>query len=251
MVIGLDPLARLRAVLDEAISDHQDAVALILLGDLTHHGDPEGYATLRAALAEVPMPIIPMLGNHDHRDAFLAVFPDAPQMASGHVQHSFDVGNYRIITLDSLDGPPYTADHQAGRICPARMDFLKKALAKKGEMRALVFVHHPPFETGIVGMDVIRLANGPAFLAVLAQYSDVHLVCGHIHRTISGSTSGVPWSILKSSCHQVVMDLQSHNLRLSSNEPGSYGLALLMDDGVVVHSKDVDIPGRQVFGGSC
>lgn len=247
-IIGLDPLERLCAVLDAATEAHPDAAALILLGDLTHHGDPIEYIALRAALRDLPMPVVPMLGNHDRRDAFLTAFPDAPQTASGHVQYSFDIRKHRVITLDSLDGPPYRADHHAGKLCPARMDFLQEALATKGSKHALVFVHHPPFETGIVGIDTIKLADGPALLSVLAPYDDVHLICGHIHRTISGSTHGVPWSMLKSPCHQGVLDLHSPNSHLSTNEPGSYGLVLLMDDGVVVHSEDVDIPGRQVFG---
>ncbi len=69
-IIGLDPLARLRTVLDAAITAHPDAAALVLLGDLTHHGELEAYAALRAVIEDVPMPVIPMLGNHDRRDAF-------------------------------------------------------------------------------------------------------------------------------------------------------------------------------------
>ncbi|MDP5083952.1 MAG: phosphodiesterase [Yoonia sp.] len=248
-IIGLDPAARLQKALDAALTAHGDAAALIVLGDLTHHGLPEEYAVLRGILEAVPIPIIPMLGNHDRREAFLAAFPKAPQTESGHIQHVFDLENHRIITLDSLDGPPYPEGHHAGRLCHARLAFLEDALVSREGRQAIVCIHHPPFATGIVGMDLIRLAQGDSFLDLLARHGAVHLICGHVHRTMSGSIRGVPWSMFKSPCHQGVIDLETPNSHLSSNEPGAYGLALLSDDGVIVHSEDVGIKDRRVYGG--
>lgn len=248
-IIGLDPSARLQAALAAATTDHPDAVAIILLGDLTHHGRADEYRELHRILAQTSIPIIPMLGNHDRRAAFFAQFPDAPQTPSGHVQHVLDVAGHRIITLDSLDGPPYPDDHHAGRICAARRAFLEHALATRAGRHALVCIHHPPFDTGIAGMDAIKLAQGDAFLDLLSSHGNLHLICGHIHRTMSGSTSGIPWSMFKSPCHQGVIDLIAPNAHLSTNEPGAYGLALLADDGVIIHSEDVGLHDRLIFGG--
>ncbi|WP_296430975.1 metallophosphoesterase [Yoonia sp.] len=248
-IIGLSPTKRLETVLEAATTAHPDAAALILLGDLTHHGTDVEYAELARILANIAIPIVPMLGNHDRRDAFLRAFPKAPQMPSGHIQQVQDIGRHRIITLDSLDGPPFEVGHHAGRICAARRAFLEHALDTRDGRQALVCIHHPPFETGIVGMDRIALADGPAFLDLLAQHGRVHLICGHIHRTMSGSARGVPWSMFKSPCHQGVLDLSQPNSHLSSNEPGAYGVVLLSDDGVVVHSEDVGLAGVRIFGG--
>jgi hypothetical protein len=98
-------------------------------------------------------------------------------------------------------------------------------------------------------MDRIRLAEGDAFLDLLARHGDLHLVCGHVHRTISGSTRGVPWTIFKSPCHQGVLDLCSPNAHLSTNEPGAYGIALLTSDGIAIHSEDVGLKDVRIFGG--
>ncbi|SFS14600.1 phosphodiesterase [Yoonia litorea] len=247
-IIGLDPAERLKAILEAAITAHADAEALVLLGDLTHHGAPAEYARLQSVLAGVPIPIIPMMGNHDRRQAFIELFPETP-LADGFVQQVRDFGQTRLITLDSLDGPPYRDGHHAGRLCPTRLEFLETALATRGDKYAIVCVHHPPFATGITGMDSIRLAEGSAFLDLLASYGKLHLICGHIHRTMSGSTRGVPWSMFKSPCHQGLLAFDDPNSHLSSNEPGAYGLALLSGDGVVIHSEDVGLTGRQVFGG--
>lgn len=248
-IIGLDPTTRFRMVLKAAIAAHPDAAALVLLGDLTHEGDPAAYATLRRLLSDIPCPVIPMMGNHDHRGKFLSVFPDAPQTARGHIQHFLDIDRHRIITLDSLDGPPFRDDHHAGRLCPDRLAFLEEALATRDGRHAVVCIHHPPFDTGIIGMDRIKLTDGDAFLDLLARHGNVHLICGHIHRTMSGSSRGVPWCMFKSPCHQGLLEFDTPNAHLSSNEPGAYGIGLLMPDGLVVHSEDVGLPDVQVFGG--
>ncbi len=248
-IIGLSPSQRCADALHAAITAHADAEALILLGDLTHHGTDEEYIELARLLADVPVPVIPMLGNHDRRDAFLRNFPDAPQMPSGHIQQWRDVGQHRVITLDSLDGPPFLDGHHAGRLCDLRSAFLEDALATREGRHAIVCIHHPPFETGIIGMDRIALTEGAAFLDMLARHGRVHLICGHIHRTMSGSARGVPWSMFKSPCHQGVLDLVQPNSHLSSNEPGAYGCVLWSVDGVVVHSVDVGLANVRIFGG--
>ena len=241
-IIGLDPSARLTQVLDTATKAHSDAAAIILLGDLTHHGSPEEYRELDRILAQITTPIIPMLGNHDRRDAFLDQFPDAPVTSSGHVQQWRDIGDHRIVTMDSLDGPPYPEGRHAGKLCPSRLAFLDEALSSRAGRHAVVCIHHPPFLTGVVGMDRINLHDGPKVLDLLARHGNLHLVCGHLHQTISGNSRGVPWTVFKSPCHQGVVDLKQANSSLSIDEPGAYGLALLADDGVIIHSIDVGTP---------
>ena len=248
-IIGLDPAERLLAVLSSAIAEHPDAQAMILLGDLTHRGDVASYRRLAGLLAMVPMQVIPMLGNHDRRDTFLQVFPDAPRTSGGYIQHVQDIGRHRIVTLDSLDGPPYAKGHHAGRLCAQRLAFLDAALSTRQGRHAVVCIHHPPFDTGIIGMDKIKLADGNAFLDRLAKHGNLHLVCGHIHRTMSGRVRDVSWSMFKSPCHQGLLDLHVPNAHLSSNEPGAYGIALLGDDGIVVHTEDVGLDDRKVYGG--
>jgi 3',5'-cyclic AMP phosphodiesterase CpdA len=240
-IIGLHPATRLRQALHAALAAHPDARALILMGDLTHHGTGAEYAALKAILADVPIPVIPMIGNHDRRAVFQAAFPDAPRMPSGHVQGVLDLPHHRIITLDTLDGPPYPKGHHAGRLCADRLGWLQDALAGRGGRLPLVFAHHPPFATGIVGMDAIKLSNGADLLGLLATAPGAHLFCGHVHRTISGSSAGVPWTMLKSTCHQGPLDLTSLDSSLSLDEPGAFGLLLLAPGSVVAHSEDVGI----------
>lgn len=242
-IIGLDTLARFCQTRDAALQDHSDADLMILMGDLSHHGSPIAYTRLSEALTQVPMPVVPMLGNHDKRDAFLGAIPHARTRASGHIQDHRMCGEHHIITLDTLDGPPYVAGHHSGFLCQDRLSWLKDALTKTKQQKTLVFAHHPPFDTGWVGMDNIKLRNGDALLDLLVAHGNCHLFCGHIHRTISGSTRGVPWTMFKATGHQAPLDLGTNDSSLSVDEPPAYGLLILMPDGVVSHSEDVGING--------
>ena len=238
-IIGLDPMRRFQEVYGAAIADHPDAALIILMGDLTHHGKIIQYQRLSDALHNAPIPVLPMLGNHDIRENFREVFLDAPTDDAGFVQKIIDLPDHCLITLDTKDGP---FGHQSGSLCPARMAWLKAALEGANGRIPLVFMHHPPFKTGIIGMDNINLENGSEVLDLLAQYPTVHLFCGHIHRTISGSSRGVAWTMFKSPCHQGVLDLHDPDSSLSIDEHGTYGLLLLTKDGVVAHSQDVGFP---------
>jgi len=237
-IIGLDPTARLQMVIDDALTDHADATCVVLAGDLTHYGDVESYESLYAQLKQFTVPVIPMLGNHDKRDAFLSVFTDAPQTPTGHIQSITDLDDHRIITLDTLDGPPYTKGHHAGRLCADRLAWLDEALANLNGRMPLVFTHHQPFDIGIIGMDRIKLADGDALMDRLTAHH-AHLFFGHMHRNFAGSHRGVPWTCFKSPCHQGPLDLVTPNSSLSIDEPPGYGILLLPPNGVIAHMQDV------------
>lgn len=238
-IIGLDPGQRFADALAHALERHGDAEALVLCGDLAHAGEAAEYERLRAALAVCPLPVVPMLGNHDDRAAFRAVFPDAPVTADGHVQSHREIGETRLITLDTLIGPPFGRAH-LGRLGPERLAWLDAALAGASGRQVLVCAHHPPMPTGLPAMDALRLEDGDALIdRLLAHDAPVHLILGHLHRTVSGSMRGLPFTVLKGTCHQGPLDLVSDDSTLSVDEPGAYGVVLLAPGQIVVHSEDV------------
>ena len=248
-IIGLDPFARLQVALDHALTHHGDAAALVVMGDLTHSGKATEYAQLVRALCDLPIPVIPMIGNHDARAGFRAAFPDAPHSAGGFVQAITDLLTHRLITLDTRSDLEGLRGH-AGQFCATRQAFLRDALDGADGRIPLVFAHHPPMDIGLPGMDGIRILDGAeAMITLLASHPRAHLFCGHVHRTISGSTAGIPFTLFKSTCHQAPLDLRSHDSTISVDEPGAYGVLLLAPDGVIAHSEDVGL-NAQVFTGS-
>lgn len=236
-IIGLDPLERFMDGLRHASQNHSDAERLILTGDLTHYGDEESYQKLKTALYGMPWPVSFLLGNHDDRSAFKRVFLDCPCDQRGFVQSVVDLDGLRLITLDTLDTNGAVQPH-AGHLCSARLDWLRDQLLGANNTPCLVFLHHPPIETGFVGMDEIRLQDDHAFWCTIPDSAVAHVFAGHVHRTITSSANGIPVTIFKSTCHQMPMLLGAPGAHHSVNEPGSYGIILSEGPRVVVHFED-------------
>lgn len=231
-IIGLDPSARLDAVLKHAMAYQGDADHLVILGDLTHNGTPEEYRQMAALLAQVEVPYTLMLGNHDRRAGFAKVFG-----GNAFVQEVVELGTHRLICLDTLDED--AVPRHSGYLCAARLDWLRARL-DESDKPVVLALHHPCFETGFSGMDRIRLRNDEALFELLAQSGRaVQLLCGHVHRAISGTAGGLPFAVFKSSCHQMPMMLGISGSGHSIDETGAYGVVLLSAKGVTVHSVDV------------
>lgn len=239
-IIGLDPLQRFRDGLEHAAQMHPDAERLIVMGDLTNDGDPEAYEALLDALESVPWAVTLMMGNHDDRGVFRTAFPSHPTDSKGFIQSFFDIEDMRLITLDSLDEASDIL--HAGRLCEERLGWLRAAL--ETDRRCLVFVHHPPFDTGFKGMDGISLQDRDAFFQTLADGNVAYIFAGHVHRTISASVRGYPITIFKSTCHQMPMLLGQEGFGHSVDEPGAYGIVLVNEADVVVHFEDFSLPDQ-------
>lgn len=240
----LDPHARFTEGLAHALEQFPDAERIIISGDLTHHGRPEEYARLRAALAGCPLPVHLMVGNHDSRSEFIAAFPDAPLTEDGHVQQVIDSDDTRLILLDTLD-----EGHDAGRLCDARLSWLDAALASAEGRRTVVFAHHPPMSVGFDSMDAIGLINRAELLALLNRHATTcQIVSGHLHRTVSGAAGGIATAILKSPCHQSPILVPGMDTDTSVDEPGAYGILYIGEEGVLVHSEDFGVSGRRILG---
>jgi 3',5'-cyclic AMP phosphodiesterase CpdA len=259
-IIGLDPSERLRKGIAHVNLHHPDTHHVLFTGDLTHRGDVASYQRLRDLLSELRCPYSLLLGNHDQRENFLSVFPEAPLDANGFVQQALDIAPHtgqgvhpdgaRLLLLDTLFAPPHNfPDSYSGFLCEQRMDWLAQQLASAGKRPVHIFMHHPPHATGFVGMDAIALKNGEAFYELLLHHGNVrHIFAGHVHRTISGTSHGIAFSVFKSPCHQQPMPFAAEDTTLSVDEPGAYGIVLLRPDGVLVHTEDYEIASPGTSG---
>ena len=238
-----NPQTRLEAGIAHALAHQTDADMLVITGDLTHKGDLASYRKLKELLAPVTIPVHLMLGNHDNRASFLNVFPDTPTDINGFVQQVVDLPEARLVMLDTLFGPPYDypASH-AGALCERRLEWFESALTET-DKPCIVFMHHPPHETGFAAMDPIMLRDADAFYDVAHRAGNVgHIICGHIHRTISGTHRGVSFSMFKSFVGQMPMDFETTDTHIETNEPPAYGILLTNEEGIVAHSEDFMLP---------
>ncbi len=246
-IIGLNPVNRFKEGLDHALKYHSDAEGIVLMGDLTHSGSASEYEILKTVLAGVKLPITFLMGNHDRREAFLSVFPDIILDEAGYVQTIQDIDAWKVISLDTLDGPPYPDRHHSGRLCTDRLTWLANALDQSLDKPVVIFLHHPLGDVGFPGMDDIKLSNSENILELAKSHPmPVHVIAGHVHRTISGMWSGVPYTIFKSPCHQQPLDFDVANSSLAVDEPGAYGLLLFDRENLIVHSEDFAIAKHDV-----
>ncbi|WP_298986824.1 phosphodiesterase [uncultured Roseibium sp.] len=227
---GRDPNENFNKALDHALTQHPDADALIITGDLSDWGDRTDYVRLKETLSGVSVPVELCIGNHDERDVFLSVFPELVD-ENGFVQSVFDMPLGTGIVLDTW-GP----DSHAGHYCDARRNWLE------GQLRAasgpvFLFMHHNPVPIGIAPMDKIMLQDHEAFAALIKEYRDKvrHIFHGHCHLPLSGSLHGVPFSAPRGTNHAGWPDFANQGNLSASDLPESYAVVLVNETSVMVH----------------
>jgi 3',5'-cyclic AMP phosphodiesterase CpdA len=92
----------------------------------------------------------------------------------------------RLLGLDTtIPGQHY------GVLCEERLAWLDDTLRAAPHRPTMIFMHHPPFRTGIRWVDAIGLHGGRKMEAIVARHAQVErVVCGHIHRPIQVAWGG-------------------------------------------------------------
>jgi 3',5'-cyclic AMP phosphodiesterase CpdA len=232
---------RLEATLEAVLGGRPRPDALLVSGDLTEHGDEASYRRLRAILDGLPVPAHLSLGNHDKRDAFRAVFPEAPD-AGGFLQYAVEDAAVRLLVLDTLED-----GRHGGGFCPTRAAWLAERLAESARPTLLV-LHHPPIETGIDWMTVGEHEPWIERFAatVRGQEQILGAVCGHIHRPIATVWRGLPLSVCAATAPQLALDLTPldpeapDGRALIVEEPPAYALHRITPEGVLSHFATVE-----------
>jgi len=152
--------------------------AVLLTGDVADHGTPREYALAREILAALPCPVYAIPGNHDEREALRAAFgAQGAHAMTDFVQYTIDDGPLRLVALDTT--VPRAA---GGTMCAARLAWLETRLAEAPARPTLLFMHHPPFATGLDVLDAIGLEGAERFGAIVARHAQVEaIVAGHVH----------------------------------------------------------------------
>jgi len=179
---------------------------LLVTGDLAEEGDDEiSYRRLKEALADLPFPYFMAMGNHDSREPFRLVFPDAPVADDGFVQYALDDLPLRILVLDTLE-----VGRHGGGFCETRAAWLGARLAESPGRPTLVVLHHPPIETGLSWMTENSDASWVARLrAIVESHGNiVAMVAGHLHRPVITRWAGTMLAVCPSTAPQVALDLQ-------------------------------------------
>jgi 3',5'-cyclic AMP phosphodiesterase CpdA len=232
---GVDTNAMMRRAIAAVLALDPLPDCLIVTGDLTDCGLPEEYALVREALADLPMPVYPVPGNHDRREAFAAgMRPLCPLLPESGFQH-YTVEDYpvRLIGLDTI-----IAGKDGGALCREREAWLAARLAEGDGRPTLIFMHHPPFLTGVAGMDIMTCETSPELPALIAAHPEIEaVVCGHYHRPIVRRWAGTLGFVMPGTAHQVALDLRPGTSNSLVMEPPAFALHVWREGlGLVSHT---------------
>ena len=198
-----------------ALGPRPDVV--LATGDLVDAGDVEEYRRLRALLAPLQMPVFLIPGNHDAREPLLAVFADHAYLPrdGGFLQYAVEDYPVRLLALDTL-----VPGESGGELCAERLAWLDTGLAEAPDRPTVVFMHHPPFRTGLNKMDEMGLAGGEDLARVIRRYGNVEaILCGHIHRPITRRFAGTVAIVCPGTAHQIALDLRGGKRLAAVMEP--------------------------------
>ncbi len=145
---GVKPADNLQTAVKAILATAPHPAGAIVAGDCAalegHAGD---YAVLADVIQSLPHDDIPVhfaLGNHDHRENFLAAFANAKPKGETAVANKYvsilETPHANWFLLDSLD----RTNHTPGLLGEAQLKWLATALDARPDKPALVVMHHTP-----------------------------------------------------------------------------------------------------------
>lgn len=230
-----DPRRALARTLAALASRAPRPDVVLFTGDLAEAGLPEEYAELRRLLDVFDLPVAAIPGNHDRRSAFAAAFAGSRvRVGAGTFLHLvLDDWPLRLIGLDTLAAEGASG----GLLCDARLDWIAARLAEAPGRDVVLFMHHPPFATGIGFMDRIACANGDRLADLVAAHGRVlRVLCGHVHRPAHMAFGGAIASICPGVAYQVPLDLGPEAAPRLLPQPPAYQLHVWTPAGLVTHT---------------
>ncbi len=217
-LLGLDTLASLHAVIDQALDECPQIDLVLASGDITQDGSSAAYQRFIDAQARIAAPCYWIAGNHDN----------AARMADMGAAHGLnqpwvDAGAWRIVLLDSSQ-----PGQVAGYLDETQLARLDAALASAGGRYVLVCLHHHPVSTGSDWMASIGLQNPEALFARLDADQRVRAVLwGHIHQSLDQQRGHLRLLATPSTCVQFAVG--SREFAITDEPPGYRRLRLYAD----------------------
>lgn len=178
---------------------------LLVTGDIADNGDDAvSYRRWKGAIADLPFPVWPLMGNHDSREPFLALFPETPH-DDGFIQYAIEDHPLRILVLDTLE-----VGRHGGGFCETRAAWLAARLDEAPGRPTLIALHHPPIDTGIAWLTENPEAEwiGRLRAVVEGRANIVAMIAGHVHRPIVTTWAGTSLIVCSSTAPQVALELE-------------------------------------------
>lgn len=172
-----DTVATLARLIETAnrIKPRPDFV--VASGDLTNMGDPASYALLSEMMAELEMPVVYALGNHDRRAGFHEVFPGYPGAPDGPLDYDVVHAGLHVVVADTA-----VPGKVSGALDAAQFERLEAALESHPELPKILVLHHPVRVHGREGGWTTISAEDSARIGdLIAGRNVAAILSGHVH----------------------------------------------------------------------
>lgn len=153
---------------------------LVVSGDLANHGSEDDYRRVHDLFKTLKMPCYIVVGNHDQRSSLRTIFSEHTYMdtESEYIQYTVEDRPVRIIVLDTL-----AEGSHRGLLDEERLEWLDRKLAENLQKPTMIFMHHPPFETGMPYPDSLGMDGKEELGKIIEKYQNIEaVVSGHTHR---------------------------------------------------------------------
>ncbi len=229
---------------------------VLITGDLVDEGATESYQILKNILDLLKSPYFIVPGNHDHKPTLHATFPehsylkgDTQRALGSYVCYAVEDFPIRLIGLDTV-----TPGEHGGGLTSERLSWLDRTLVNKSDAPTVIFMHHPPFASGIGHMDQEPFHGRKEFAEIIKNNPQVErIVCGHIHRSIYRRFAGTVAAVCPGIGMQLVLDLRENSPSEFILEPPSMMLHFYTDlwgEKVLLTHLSIIESGPKQYGGT-
>ncbi|MBT4934199.1 MAG: phosphodiesterase [Rhodospirillaceae bacterium] len=234
----VDTMAALNAAIEHLnkLSPRPDLV--LATGDLVNKAHEQDYRVMRREFDRLEMPVYIIPGNHDDRDMMRHHFTDQGYLGQSDKFLLFALEDYplRLVGLDTKRD-----DHDGGEMCAERLGWLDQTLSAEPARPTLIFMHHPPFVSGIGFMDKRPFVGADKLEDIVKRHPQITgIVCGHMHRPISVAWGGTIACVAPSLVFQMTMDLTPGATSSFMLEPAACPIVLWNEDhGMIYHCSQI------------
>ena len=204
MHFGIDAFERLELALSHAAGHAPHANFAVLTGDVAERGDEASYRKVRRMLERLPYPAFVLPGNHDDPSVLSRVFEETPSVDLANASGARRVRELRAPEFNALFLDTHAGGKGEGAMKTGELDAIREAL--RSEKHLFLFMHHPPFITGMGAMDE-PYENVDRLRGILEKAPWVRLCCGHMHRPIFTQWAGVTAVTAPAASMQIDLDL--------------------------------------------
>jgi Icc protein len=227
-----DTAAALRCAVEHLNHRVPRPQGVLITGDLADEGAADAYGLLREILTGLAVPFFVVPGNHDHKGRLRAAFPEHTYLSGiaepdGRRAMCYCIEDFplRLVGLDTV----IPGEHGGG-LNPGRLAWLDRVLSERTQTPTLVFMHHPPFASGIGHMDGEVFIRRGEFADIIRRHPQVErITCGHIHRAISRRFAGTVATVSPGIGMQLDLDLRAEAPSVFVMEPPGFLLHALTE----------------------